>query len=905
MHPLSLSSPLVYGISPTFLDALEQPVLLLDRTGSVQFANRSAKTLLQEVPPAPVLSDWFDLQQGDILERLAENLLPDYPLLIDSRVANGVYRAKPYRLTFFSISDRNEAAGRLVCLATPVEPSHLVLDQALLFDALQILHLGCFVIEYPDGSASFSDQVYQNLGRDRSLGDFNLDEILNMIHPADRTPLVEQFAALVRHPGQLDIGFRIIRLDGSIRFIRVISHARAVANSPRVRLAGIMFDTTEQQTAAEIMARRDAILDVVSMSAQVMLRGRSWEESLPELMEKLGQAALVNRVVIFRNQVNASGILLWTKSREWVTEGISPLTNRRGTQAFSPSLAGFDRWIRQFEQGSEIKGTVAEFPANERAVLEEQGIQSLAALPIFAGNTWWGFLELDDCHTNRAWSEAETSALRAAANILGAAIQRQQIEESLLEHRQRLELLIEGTDDMILMQDIEGRYIYSNCPPQYGLTLDQFMNKLPGEVFDPQSAAVIMNQLVKVILNGQPTTYEIETELAGKRRWLLDHMYPVKDSSGKVIAVGTISRNITEQKITEQALRQANSELTRYVLNLQKHNQEMALLNEMGDLLQNCINYKDIYTVIGEFARQLFPEISGALYIQTENRSLLEFAVSWGDFEDEQTGFLPDACWALRRGRIHQVDHATSQLRCVHVELVTRPDQFKPYMCIPVNAGGKTLGLLHLLGTPGVSLETSKTLAITVADRAALAIANLKLKEELHSQSIQDALSGLYNRRYMESALQIELHRAIRHQRPFVVAMFDLDRLKPVNDSLGHEAGDALIRGVGQYIKTHIRSGDIACRYGGDEFCVLLPESSTLDAQRRAEAIRSGIKSLKITHLGQSLETITVSIGVAGYPANGDTVEEIMRCADAALYKAKQEGRDRVNVAPSLDWGNH
>jgi len=171
------------------------------------------------------------------------------------------------------------------------------------------------------------------------------------------------------------------------------------------------------------------------------------------------------------------------------------------------------------------------------------------------------------------------------------------------------------------------------------------------------------------------------------------------------------------------------------------------------------------------------------------------------------------------------------------------------------------------------------------------------LREALREQSIRDPLTELYNRRYMEEALFQQLSRVTRQVLPLGLIMIDIDHFKNFNDTHGHAAGDALLRELGQFLKNHVRNEDIACRYGGEEFLLIMPDASLEAAHQRAVLLQQEAKKLRVQDAGQSLQGITLSLGVAVYPEHGRSVDSLLRAADAALYRAKQEGRDRVAVA--------
>ena len=216
-------------------------------------------------------------------------------------------------------------------------------------------------------------------------------------------------------------------------------------------------------------------------------------------------------------------------------------------------------------------------------------------------------------------------------------------------------------------------------------------------------------------------------------------------------------------------------------------------------------------------------------------------------------------------------------------------------------AQGKAMGVLYLsLQELGGSIKSKQHLAVTVADHIALALANLKLRETLQNQSIRDPLTGLFNRRYLEESLERELHRCDRAQQSLGIIMLDVDHFKSFNDTFGHSAGDAVLRELGQFLQSHIRKSDIACRYGGEELTLILPEASVEIVLERAQAIREGVKRLAVQHRRQLLGTISLSLGVAMFPEHGVTAEGVLRAADCALYRAKQSGRDQVIVSNQI-----
>lgn len=210
-------------------------------------------------------------------------------------------------------------------------------------------------------------------------------------------------------------------------------------------------------------------------------------------------------------------------------------------------------------------------------------------------------------------------------------------------------------------------------------------------------------------------------------------------------------------------------------------------------------------------------------------------------------------------------------------------------------AQGASLGMLHVSArVEDVERDAHSDALEAIAEQLSLALANLQLRETLRVQSIRDPLTGLFNRRYLEENLLREIQRCERRSLPLSVLMLDVDHFKRFNDQHGHAAGDALLSKIGQTLSAMTRSEDIACRYGGEEFTIVLPETDAADARRRAEEIRVAIGSTTVQYMRQSLGPNTASIGIATFPEDGDHPERLLAIADAGLYRAKAAGRGQV-----------
>lgn len=404
-------------------------------------------------------------------------------------------------------------------------------------------------------------------------------------------------------------------------------------------------------------------------------------------------------------------------------------------------------------------------------------------------------------------------------------------------------------------------------------------------------------------LEAEGTISDFETELRrrdGSVVWVRDSARVVRDRDDNVLYYEGVLVDITRRKQAEWEARQAHQQLSSKVHELERLNQEMSLINEMGDMLQSCPTAEEAYAVMAHWAEQLFGGRRGALCVISPSRNLVEPVAQWGGATEGEHIFAPEDCWALRAGRTHVVEDPTSRLVCRHLSGASSG----PYLCVPMMAQGEALGILHLQtessgygGTGDRSAETMRPLVVAVADHLALALANLKLRETLRSQSIRDPLTGLFNRRYMEESLERELRRAERRHQSLGVIMLDLDHFSGFNNTFGHQAGDLILQSFGEVVRTKVRVEDIACRYGGEEFTLIIPEATLEVTLERAEQILRVVREIHVAHRGQSLGAVTMSAGVAAFPKHARTGESLIRAADTALYLAKAEGRDRVVVA--------
>lgn len=482
---------------------------------------------------------------------------------------------------------------------------------------------------------------------------------------------------------------------------------------------------------------------------------------------------------------------------------------------------------------------------------------------------------------------------------------RQHIAQEIEDKQRFIEQIADTTPNILYIYDIsEGRNIYTNgfIAEVLGYS-DKAIQQMGKTFFErlvhPEDLQKIKDQHQTLITTEQHLL-EVEYRMQaadGSWRWFnsRDTVFSRTAEGVPTQILGT-AQDITTQRQTAAALQQANQTLIEQVNELQRLNDEIMLLNYMSDLLQACITLDEAYKVIAQVMLSLFPDCSGGVFVISESRNLAEAVSVWGNGLGSQTIFSPHECVALRRGQPHLVENMHTGLCCQHL-IQPLPTT---YFCIPMMAQGEATGILYLSFAKELN-QAKRQLAVTVSRQVSMAVANLKLRETLQHQSIRDPLTGLFNRRYLEESLDRELHRAHRKQQSLGVIMLDIDHFKRFNDTFGHEAGDAVLREVGLFLRNSVRDSDIACRYGGEELTLVLPETSLENTQARAEKIRLGIKHLNVQHRNQSLGTVTASLGVACFPQQGFQGSNLIQAADNALYIAKANGRDRVVVAHPVE----
>ncbi|MFW6369168.1 MAG: diguanylate cyclase [Myxococcota bacterium] len=335
---------------------------------------------------------------------------------------------------------------------------------------------------------------------------------------------------------------------------------------------------------------------------------------------------------------------------------------------------------------------------------------------------------------------------------------------------------------------------------------------------------------------------------------------------------------------------------------------ELRAVSELGKVLTSTLELPEVLGRIMEVVHDLLQARQWSMLLVDEETGRLRFEIAVGEGAEAIRGCTLSmgegvAGWVAERGEPLLVPKVKSDPRWC-----ARFDQASGFctqsiLAVPLKLRGEVIGLIELIGGEGdapFDADDQRVLSL-LADFAAIAIQNARIFARIQASSLQDEHTGLFNARYLQQALAREVERGRRYRRPLSLVFFDLDRFKAVNDLHGHLAGSALLAEVGDVLRGVCRKTDVACRYGGDEFVVLLPQTDRVGAMDCAERMRSAVAARHfLADRGDPIR-ITASFGVASFPEDGEDAESLLGRADGAMYEVKARGRDGVRAATGED----
>jgi diguanylate cyclase (GGDEF)-like protein/PAS domain S-box-containing protein len=463
-------------------------------------------------------------------------------------------------------------------------------------------------------------------------------------------------------------------------------------------------------------------------------------------------------------------------------------------------------------------------------------------------------------------------------------IRNHELETSERRFRQTLENAPIG----LAVVGIDGRFLEVNqaLSQIVGYSLDELRQMVAPSFTLPEDLDRIRDHFRRLVA-GEMSSYRLNQQVAHRQGHKLSIQVDVsllREANGRPLHFIVQIQDITERQRVEQALR------TREL--------QARTLGELDEMLQICQQQSELGPPVAKACLALYPDCSGVLYVRNASRNWVETLHAWGQPMISEPVFAPEECWALRKGhRAWLWRDEPHRHRCKH--LGPGEGDRSARLCLPLLAQGEVIGLLHLQLPEPLALKLDLTEYAAgpiehVASRVGVALANLQLLESLRFQSIRDPLTSLHNRRHLQESLIRDLARAERDGSELAVMMIDIDHFKAFNDQHGHVIGDTALKQVALAIGSFCRRGDLACRYGGEEFTAAMSVVDEVSAYKRAEVLCHLIERMRIEIPGGQELSVTVSIGLAVYPRHANNLESLLGAADEALYRAKRLGRNRV-----------
>lgn len=349
-----------------------------------------------------------------------------------------------------------------------------------------------------------------------------------------------------------------------------------------------------------------------------------------------------------------------------------------------------------------------------------------------------------------------------------------------------------------------------------------------------------------------------------------------------LLALGIVTGCALRRELRRRA--RAEAELVRDKEELTRYTEELARVSAGSKLIQAARDEEQLHKIVEQVMRELIPGSRGYFALVGAATETVEICGVWG-YDAAPAAFLPADCMALQLGTPTHRRNPVIPIDCAHAR-----EKHGDHLCLPVHSANGHMGVLHVATSDKLSEKRIHVISVFAA-HIGLGLTNLRMREALRQQSVRDSLTGVYNRRHFDEMLRREMSAAARHSVPLAVLMLDVDHFKRLNDTQGHAAGDDALLGVARLLTHCFRESDVICRYGGEEFGVILPGSTLEQAYARAEFCRGIVESAQLQSAGRNLGSITVSIGVAISTEFTDP-QEIVRAADAALYQAKRMGRN-------------
>jgi diguanylate cyclase (GGDEF)-like protein len=688
----------------------------------------------------------------------------------------------------------------------------------------------------------------------------------------------------------------------------------------------VLHDITHIKAAETTLSRRESTMSALRLAAEQFLKESAWEHNIPGVLEKIGQAADLSRVLVAMNYTDHNGYLYSSLCYEWANSGVPAQINNPALKHVPLRKSGMGRWEKILAQGLPIFGLVKDLPESERGFFQALGSLSVAAMPIFVNKHWWGFILFDECRHERLWADTEMETLSIAASMFGSAEARARAELKLIRRQKTLDVLheivlasLKAEDLLAMSQALVEKFAalihadkctlalwddgskqevqlatYDRREKEYHALVTSPADQTFTEFVLNSGRTLVVEDANDAFYASQHITKTFSASsvvalplVAGKKKLgavVLSFSQPrrfqpeeisISEQASNLVALALEKFQIVEQAerraLTSETLRKASAAITEM---LQTEEAVVRILEQ----LQRVVSYD-------------------SASVQLLNEDKLEI-IGGSGFQDMQSvigmsftipGDNPNTI-VIQTGKPYRL----SEIGSVYSIFKQPPhDHVRSWLGVPLIFQERVIGLLAIdSAQPNHFTEEDTNLATMFANQVAVTLENARIFKETQDQAITDALTGIYNRRGLFQVGDFELIRARRTSRPFSILMFDIDHFKRVNDQYGHPVGDQILRGLAERCRLNSRSIDVACRYGGEEFIIFLPDTTAEVAQAVAERLRRVVMEASFPTDAGPLG-ITISIGAA-QALERDVLKTLIERADHALYAAKRTGRNRV-----------
>jgi diguanylate cyclase (GGDEF)-like protein len=480
-----------------------------------------------------------------------------------------------------------------------------------------------------------------------------------------------------------------------------------------------------------------------------------------------------------------------------------------------------------------------------------------------------------------------------AYQILEAIAKYQEDTRELQRSQQMQRLFLDQGPFLAYIKDEQSRSLYYNQELQSRFSVDsqQWLGKTDSEFLpDPEEGRRVMENDRVVLKTLQPLKLIEEVKVPSNNQpcYWLSFKFPFSDGATGDRRIGGISIDITESIEAQRSLTELNRQLEEKTLKLEAKKQELIYLSDMADMLYSCESKDEVYQAVALTCSKLFPNMSGCICIISNSKNYVQMNSIWGDERTSKEIFSQSECWALRRGKINLLSSGKSGLVCGHL---IQPIS-GAHLCFPLFGQGEVVGILHIYALEEISLEDQQTTEI-IARTLGFALNNLSIKQRLTYDNLRDGMTQLFNQSYMETIAEQRLAEAERLGQPLSVIFLDIDNFKSYNSHYGHLTANIVIQGLAKLLLKSIRSFDIACRWGGEEFVIIMPNMTLENLRKRVEQLRVDVERMQLKDGDQILQGITASFGIA-VSEPGITVRDFLNRANQAMLEAKRTGKNRV-----------